>query len=60
MAALDPIKEAIPTLLKEVNEIIAKVDELASRETVDPAEVAAIADQLRNAAAALNEKTPEA
>lgn len=60
MAALDPIKEVLVVVEKEIEEIIAKLNEALARETVDPAEVAEIRDRLAAAAAKLNEKTPEA
>jgi hypothetical protein len=57
-SVLDPIREALVDLKREVGESNAKIDDLASKiaNSTDPAEVASLAQEIRDEVAALDSK----
>lgn len=62
MAILDPIRDVLVDLVREVGESNAKIDALAAQigTSVDPAEVQALAQQIRDQVAALDAKNQDA
>lgn len=57
-SVLDPIRAALVDLKREVGESNAKIDELAAKivNSTDPAEVASLAQEIRDEVAALDSK----